>query len=177
MTTNTAPLKYQPYYCEENIWHLCQHPQYQGGQVIFIASYGDYFPMLCQQGVKRPNYPVFWDYHVVLLKDGQIYDFNTTLPFSTPVRQYLEQSFIDESLLAHHQTPMFRVLPAADYVARFLSDRRHMKTAEGWSAPPPNWPMISQTLSNLERFTNMMDGDFGKVYSADQLLKNDDNLI
>ena len=168
--TNT-PLKYQPYYCEENIWHLCQHPQYLGGEVVFIASYGDYFPMLCQQG-EQPGYPVFWDYHVVLLKNGNIHDFNTTLPFTTPIAQYFECSFIDEGLLGSQQIPMFRVLSAEDYVRWFLSDRRHMKTSDGWSAQPPKWPLISETTSNLHQFTDMTDAKFGVVWNATEMLKN-----
>ena len=68
------------------------------------------------------------------------------------------------------QKPMFRVLSAADYVEHFLSDRRHMKTAYSWNAPPPNWPLISQTSSNLERFTDMEDQEFGQVLSATELI-------
>jgi len=172
MSFKSASLKHQPYYCEENIWQLCQHPQYLGGEVIFIASYGDYFPMLCQQGSDQPGYPIFWDYHVVLLKDGHIHDYNSTLPFSTPISEYFEKSFIDESLLSPKQIPMFRMISAEDYVAFFMSDRRHMKNGDDWNAPPPDWPLISQTSSNLERFTDMKDLAFGRVYSSAELLVN-----
>ena len=171
MQDRSSPLKYQPYYCEENIWHLCQHPQYLGGEVVFIASYGDYFPMLCQAGSDHPSYPIFWDYHVVLLKDGYIHDFNSTLPFSTSVTEYFERSFIDENLLTPLQKPMFRVLSAEDYVENFLSDRRHMKTADDWDAPPPDWQMISESASNLHRFVDMRDLEFGKVLSAGEFLR------
>lgn len=170
MNNKSTYLEFQPYYCEENIWHLCQHSLYLRGEVIFIASFGDSFPMLCQQGGEHPSQPIFWDYHVVLLRDGCIHDFNTRLPFSTPIMEYFEQSFIDESLLAPLQIPMFRVLSAEDYVELFLSDRRHMRTADGWNAPPPDWPLISETTSNLRRFIDMRDLEFGKVLSADELL-------
>ena len=170
MRYKTCPLKYHPYYCEENIWHLCQHPQYIGGEVVFISSYGDYFPMLCQENSDGTGYPIFWDYHVVLLNDGCIHDFNSTLPFSTSIAEYFEKSFIDESLLAPMQKPMFRVLTADDYIEFFLSDRRHMKTADSWNAPPPDWPMISETTSNLNRFIDMRDLEFGRVLSAGELL-------
>ena len=168
----TTHLKYQPYFCEENIWQLCQHPQYLGGEVIFISSFGEHFPMLCQAGSDHPSYPIFWDYHVVLLKDGYIHDFNSTLPFTTSVAEYFERSFIDESLLTPLQRPMFRVLSAEDYVTFFQSDRRHMKTADNWDAPPPDWPMISETSSNLHRFIDMRDLEFGRVLCATELLAN-----
>jgi hypothetical protein len=172
MQEKSSPLRYQPYYCEENIWQLCQHPQYLGGEVIFISSYGDHFPMLYQEGSEHPSSPIFWDYHVVLLKDGYIHDFNSTLPFSTSIKEYFERSFIDESLLTPIQKPMFRVLLATDYVEFFLSDRRHMKTADNWDAPPPDWPMISETTSNLHRFIDMRDLEFGRVLCATELLAN-----
>ena len=126
--------------------------------------------MLCQQGSDHPNYPIFWDYHVVLLKDGHIHDFNSRLPFSSPIAEYFKHSFIEESLLAPLQVPMFRVLAAKDYVEFFLSDRRHMKTTNSWDAPPPDWPMISETSSNLHRFIDMTDLEFGRVLSATELL-------
>lgn len=163
-------LKYQPFYCEENIWHLCQHPDYLDGEVVFIAGYGDYFPMLCQQGSENQGSLVFWDYHVVLLKDGNIHDFNTTLPFSSGVNDYFAQSFIDENRLSPLQVPVFRVIPADEFVTAFQSDRSHMKTSEGWSAEPPEWPLISELSSNLGQFANMGDLKFGQVLSASELL-------
>jgi len=134
--------------------------------------------MLCQQGSDQPGNLLFWDYHVVLLKDNHIHDFNSTLPFSTPIEQYFSRSFIDESLLIPLQIPRFRVLPADKYIQLFLSDRRHMKSGDDWHAPPPGWPLISLTSSNLERFTDMEDQEFGQVLSADELvdLKNGKQL-
>lgn len=163
-------LKYQPFYCEENIWHLCQHPDYLGGDVVFIASYGDYFPMLCQQGCDNPGELIFWDYHVVLLNHGNIYDFNTTLPFSSMAIDYFDQSFIDENRLNPLQVPMFRLIPAKEFVAAFQSDRSHMKSEDGWNAEPPEWPLISESASNLDRFSNMGDLEFGRVLNASELL-------
>ena len=139
--------------------------------MVFIASYGDHFPMLCQQGSEHLGYPIFWDYHVVLLKDGHIHDFNSALPFSTSISEYFEKSFIDEDLLPPKQIPMFKVLSAENYVALFMSDRRHMKCGDDWNAPPPDWPLISQASSNLEQFTDMQDPTFGQVLSAAELVR------
>mgnify|MGYP000312495299 CR=1 FL=1 len=165
------PLKYQPNYCEENIWHLCQHRKYLGGKVIFISSLGNYFPMLCQKGGKEIDQTIFWDYHVILLKEGKIFDFNSTLSFSTPIKDYFEQSFIEDFLLMPHQAPKFRVLDAEEYIRLFLSDRRHMKANSTWISPPPSWPPISETSSNLERFTDMRDLEIGDVLTASQVLE------
>ena len=126
--------------------------------------------MLCQAGGDDPRYPIFWDYHVVLLKDGHIHDFNSTLPFSTSIVEYFERSFFDEGLLTPLQIPMFRVIEAEAFVASFRSDRRHMKTADQWDAPPPNWPLISGGESNLHQFVDMRDLEFGRVVSAAELL-------
>ena len=163
-------LKYQPYYCEENIWHLCQHPDYLGGKVIFIAAYGDYCPMFFQKDGQGKNQLIFWDYHVVLLHDGEIHDFNSTLSFSTPLQNYCAYSFADENLLEPQMIPKFRVLSAKDYVASFLSDRRHMKSQSGWDAPPPSWPPISKSSSNLQRFSDMQDFEFGEILGLTELL-------
>ena len=164
-------LKYQPFYCEENIWHLCQHPDYSVGKVIFISADGDYFPMFFQWAGQGKNQLILWDYHVVLLQDGKIHDFNSTLSFSTPLHHYFAHSFADERLLQPEMMPKFRVISAEDFTASFLSDRSHMKSQLGWSAAPPSWPAISESSSNLESFTDMKDLEFGEILSAAQLLE------
>ena len=166
MSGTQVPFQPQPFYCEENIWKLCQHPDFQGGEVIFIASYGDYFPMLHQQGSQQPDLPIFWDYHVILQKEDTIYDFNSTLGFATEASKYFSQSFVDAALLSPLQIPMLRRIPAIEFVAVFKSDRRHMKSQTGWSAPPPEWPLISESESNLSQFVNMQDLTFGEVIAT-----------
>ena len=37
---------------------------------------------------------------------------------------------------------MFRVIPAAEFLEKFASDRSHMVNTEGWIAPPPSYPCI-----------------------------------
>ncbi|PID45820.1 MAG: hypothetical protein CSB47_06855 [Proteobacteria bacterium] len=174
--TYLESIKYQAFYCEENIWQLCQQPQYRGGQVIFIASDGDYFPMYFQKTGQGKDKLIFWDYHVVLLHQGMILDFSSELGFSTPLKYYLDLSFIDEDLLEPSLVPKFRILSDTEYVTFFQSDRRHMMSDSGWSATPPDWPLISENASNLEQFTNMRDLTFGKVFSAKGLLEYYSNL-
>jgi hypothetical protein len=94
---------YQPYYCEENIWHLCQLEQFKNSHVIFIASKGDSFPMLNQRVMQNNLTPVLWDYHVILLaqaETNQILDFDTSLSFNNDVGTYFSNSFIDNDLLS-----------------------------------------------------------------------------
>lgn len=126
--------------------------------------------MLCQQGGNPPDHYVLWDYHVILLREGHILDFNSTLPFCFPVQAYFEQSFMDETLLNPLEIPLFRVLSAEEYVRTLQSDRSHMKNDTGWQAPPPDWPLIDASGSNLQRFTDAHDKAFGEVLSMTQLL-------
>ena len=165
---------YQPCYCEENIWHLCQHKQLKNSYVIFIASKGDAFPMLNQRAMQNPSIPIMWDYHVVLLvldEPNQILDFDTTLPFTTDVQTYFSQSFIEKELVDDVHTPLFRLVPASEYVELFSSDRRHMKTESGWLAPPPAWPLIGKAGHNLPDFIDMNNNDIGEVLDYDALLE------
>ncbi len=165
---------YQPYYCEENIWHLCQHEQFKDSFIIFVASTGDSFPMLNQRVMSDPSIPILWDYHVVLLllsESSQILDFDTILPFGVPVDTYFRHSFLDNRLLTAAETPLFRVVPASEFVGSFSSDRSHMKVGEGWIAPPPDWPRIGRLESNLHRFIDMTNSDIGEVLGYDAVLK------
>lgn len=165
---------YQAYYCEENIWQLCQRPEFIHSEAVVIAALGDCFPILQQRAATAPYLPVLWDYHVVLLwhtGDGDyIIDFDTILPFCTPLADYVQQSFFDERRLHANLRPWFRVIPAQQYATRLQSDRRHMKSAAGWLAEPPAWSPISDNASNLQQFINMKDHNYGQIMSATQLL-------
>ena len=133
------------------------------------------FPIRCQRKANTPTEPLLWDYHVVLLwhvaPDARyILDFDTTLAFCTPIADYFRQAFLDESLLKPRFVPLFRVMPSGEYVEKLLSDRRHMRDEYGWLADPPPWPPTSVTESNLHKFTDMSDADYGKILTAAQLL-------
>lgn len=167
---------YQPRYCEENIWRLSQHAELQNSDVIFIASLGDYFPIVCQRAAETPDTPMLWDYHVVLLWSAgkgarYILDFDTTLPFCTPAASYLQRSFLHEEQIKPDFIPLFRVMPASEYHALLRSDRSHMKTSQGWLAEPPPWLPLSANGSNLHKFTDMRDREFGQVLTKARLLQ------
>jgi len=166
---------YQSAYCEENIWHLCQHEALKNSYVVFIFSEGDSFPMLSQRAANTPSLPVFWDYHVVLLslaEENQIFDFDTTLPFNTNVDTYFRHSFIVNSLLDKRERPMFRIIPSNEFISLFSSDRSHMKKPSGaWYAPPPTWPLIGRSKMNLFEFTNPKNTNIGELLSAESVLE------
>ena len=165
---------YQAAYCEENIWHLSQQKDLQNSYVIFIVSKGDSFPMLNQRASQHPLFPIFWDYHVILLdmsENNQIFDFDTRLPFNTDIKTYFSQSFIDESLLADIEIPLFRLVPSSEYIKLFSSDRSHMKTSTGWLAPPPKWPLIGSSATNLSSFTQARANDLGELLTYEAMLE------
>jgi len=169
---------YQPYYCEENIWHLCQNPPLRESEVIFVSSKGDAFPMLNQRVTSNPQIPILWDYHVILLvksdnndaEHNQIVDFDTTLPFVTDISTYFSQSFLDTKLLRPDEIPFFRIVPANLYSELFSSDRSHMRAGEDWFAPPPPWPLIGNMPSNFYNFIDMTNNTLGEVLSYDAVL-------
>lgn len=141
--------------------------------MVFIFSKGEAFPMLNQSLCEHPALPIFWDYHVVLLvinKNNQIFDFDTTLAFNTDIDFYFKESFINQSILSDKETPMFRLVPADEFTSSFSSDRSHMKTLSGWLSPPPNWPIIGNKGTNLESFIQANDNQFGELLTYDALL-------
>jgi len=141
--------KYTVNYCEENIWHLCQHPLLEGfsKNVLIISNSAKNCPFYAQKSAEG-NLPVWWDYHVVLLatKDGVnfIYDFDSTLPFPSPLTDYLSQTFPNSDVWLSKDLPGFKVIDAAIYINKFYSDRSHMKDDSGnWIFTPPAWPAIT----------------------------------
>lgn len=165
---------YQACYCEENIWHLCQHQAFSNSYVVFIASLGDYFPMLYQAKTGPASEPVYWDYHVVLLLNGPtntVFDFDTQLGFGTDMEAYFKASFIPEEYLTKATRALFKLVPAKTYIESFCSDRSHMQTQSGWSAPPPQWPAIGSGANNLAQFRNMQNDDLSEVFTFDAMLQ------
>ncbi len=68
--------------------------------------------------------------------------------------------------------PLFRVVEAGRFVARFASDRSHMRDATGgWIHPPPPWPTIGDGSMNLPLFIDMTRPFLGDVVDADGLAR------
>ena len=175
---------YHAAFCEENIWHLCQQPSLQNSYVVFIVSKGEAFPMLNQQASEHPSIPIFWDYHVVLLlmpdekqsEKKQIIDFDTSLEFCTDISTYFKESFLDARLLIEEEVPLFRLVPSKEYVELFSSDRSHMQSPTGWLAPPPKWPLIGNSATNLSGFIEARENAFGELLSYDEMLERFSSL-
>ncbi len=61
--------QYAPYYCEENIWHLCQEADFSGfdRKVVLVSNDRRTCALWNQRAQMAHGEPVIWDYHVVLL--------------------------------------------------------------------------------------------------------------
>lgn len=144
----SGPSLYQPYYCEENIWHLCQSPRPGRGQrwVVFISNPGRRC-LLLDQRAGGEHGEVLWDYHVVLLVEPapgrcDVWDLDSRGGAPRPLARWLSTTFGHVGSTPTAYDPMFRVIDAARFVESFASDRRHMRDGAGWRAPPPPWPPI-----------------------------------
>lgn len=160
-----ATLSYTPFYCEENIWHLCQHEGLRDHQreVMVISNPAQRCPLWFQRAVP-PTCPVIWDYHVVLASrpcagaPALIWDLDTRLSFPMAAVDYLDATFMGEDQWQARYKPCFRVVDATVYVAHFTSDRSHMRESGVWLKPPPTWPAIGLgrpgTLASLIDMTS-----------------------
>lgn len=160
--TNTAPEKYQPFYCEENIWHAAERAS--ALNVLWISNRQRRVLMMHQ----KAGSPVLWDYHVVLeTTDGHIFDFDTTL-VDTETCRYLSSSFPVTG--QHRFAPMFRVVPASEFRRVFFSDRSHMShVGEGAVSVPP-WNAIGADRGNcIVDFCNIDREEPGRWMSYEEL--------
>lgn len=138
-------LRYQPFYCEENIWWLCAEPPSGVSieQVIFIASRNGACP-IAEQRAGGADGVAWWDYHCVGLDhERRIWDLDSLLPLPVAASTWIDRSFPGAVELPASLRPRFRVVPSALYLEHFRSDRRHMRSAHGaWLQPPPPWACI-----------------------------------
>lgn len=154
--------RYAPFYCEENIWHLANDRQIQG--VAFISNPRQQVACFAQ-GRSKTGEVMVWDYHVIgFTLDSAtttllVWDFDSTLPNPCPAQRYLAATFPALPAKLKHVTPWFRICTAAQFVATFASDRRHMRNPDGsWQQPPPPWPCIQiagQPAHTLHAFVDM----------------------
>lgn len=161
------PPRYWPFFCEENVWHLSSDEnetlgKVEARQVVFVSS-------ACKQVAMRHQRAgggnaVVWDYHVVLLAAGRLWDLDTTLGFGISPALWLAESFIPGT-----PEPRFRVIEAPAYLASFASDRSHMIGADGRPLKPlPPWPPIGKGM-NLMRFIDMTKPFLGQVTGLEGL--------
>ncbi|MEZ4271868.1 MAG: hypothetical protein R3C68_10705 [Myxococcota bacterium] len=173
--------KYQPYYCEENAWWLCQHPNLGDVMrwVVFISN-TQRACLMWQQRAAQLGSPILWDYHVVVMTPGLIWDLDTRLATPAGAGEYLQQTFLhlSNSYAAevpqnHLYAPQFRVVAAADYIGMLQTDRSHMRQSDGtWRHPPPPWPPMNTPghPSNLQSFIDMTTSGVGNILSLEDML-------
>lgn len=169
-----APHRYQPFYCEENVYHLCGHPEVAdcSPAAVFIRGLGAHVAMWGQRLAQRPAEPVIWDYHVVLLtrRPWRIWDLDTRYACPLAADTYLRRSFRPRLKLRADLAPWFRVVDAAELARTFASDRSHMRTPDGgWTAPPPDWPPIGAG-NTLHRYLDRNDAVAGEILDLPGLL-------
>lgn len=147
-------MRYCPYFCEENVWHLCQDASVgvpvAERSAVFISNRARAVAMRHQ----RAGALVMWDYHVVMIARGAVWDLDTTLGMPVPLARYVDECFFDAGELA----PRFRVVDAPTFIETFASDRTHM---EGTGRPYPAWGPIGAGM-NLMRFVDVDDPFVGE---------------
>lgn len=157
--------QYWPFYCEENIWHLCQEDSLLPCErrVVFISNKNRCVAMQNQ----RAGSLVYWDYHVVLLfrdTSWKVADLDTLLSFPCPVEEYLSNSFVPG------EPSIFRVVDADHYINSFASDRRHMLDQNGkYLQPPPLWNEIGRSGFNLWDFVDVRKNEHGQLYGLHEM--------
>lgn len=159
-------------------------------RAVFVSNETKMTLLFQQKASKAPDsgWPVVWDYHVfaavsctLLAADGKrcgtqtwIYDADSVLSTSAdeatcPVafEGYINATFPASEVTPAQLQPMFRIVPANDFLALFASDRSHMKSVGAddsdvytWHSLPPSWPLIrgagAQSPHNLmSAFVNL----------------------
>ena len=147
---------YQPYFCEENVWHLAQAIS---GTVLLISNVGQAVAIYGQKLGSNTEDPIIWDYHVVLASQGLIYDQDSRLEYPCSAKTYLDESFQPQDRAIHPDfQPSFRLIPSEDYRSYFHSDRSHMKNEDGeWLALKPPWAPITNVSAQALRLQELID--------------------
>ena len=167
-------LAYVPYFCEENVWQLCQHQALEGRRchVLFISN-----PiqecLFMHQRVAAPGKAVVWDYHVVLLVQDRpwyIVDLDTKLPCPLLLTEYIRKTFPKSTPPEYH--PLFRCVERKSFIENFASNRQHMRHNGRWLQKPPPWtpPKTPWTDMNLPNFISMEEDFLGEVLTTSALL-------
>ncbi len=165
MKLNGSPVKYWPFFCEENIWHLCQENFLMPleRKVVFISNTNRYVAMKFQKAAS-PGAKVAWDYHVIILfreSEWKVADLDTRLSLPCSTEEYFANSFVPAA------PPTFRVVDVDDFIRHFASDRRHMRNQP--QAPPP-WNCIG-TGFNLWDFVDVSNTGYGRIYDLKEMVK------
>lgn len=165
--------KYQPYYCEENIWHLIDDYEEKAGHLkaVVVSNEERGVATWSQAAAPAADRAVVWDYHVVLLGhlEGrwQIMDLDCRVGRQLEFDDWWRASFPFGQEVPMRFRPEFRVVDASVYRETLSSDRSHMYDEEDdqWHAPPPPWEPIfdEEQGMNLPDFIDMEAEFVGRV--------------
>lgn len=190
-TSPTMLMKFKPSqsysytanYCEENIWKLAAHPDFQARidecKILIISNLKKQCPIWQQRASLIHGDPVLWDYHVVLVHQQPapaptlIWDLDTLLDTPSPFDLWWQTSFPVLDELPQEYKPMFRLIEASVYLETLSSDRSHMRDERGtWRMPPPSWPPIYDGQHhNLCALIDMSREGVGELLDAHALQK------
>jgi hypothetical protein len=172
----TADLRYAPYYCEENVYHLCAESSLSPAhgvvhrRVVIISNERRCCALWAQRAAASRHRPVLWDYHVIFsaqtaAESWLVWDLDTRLGFPVSLPVYLSGTFRPLDRAHRWLAPRFRIQTAEDYRAHFSSDRSHMRADNGeWLQPPPPWPPIHRAdQPSFLHWTEMGDEDADPV--------------
>jgi hypothetical protein len=166
-----SALPYQPFYCEENVYRLCESERLAGigKKVVFASNERRRIAMWQQKPAPDPAEASVWDYHVFLLALGEggweAWDPSSALGAPVLVERYLARTF-DAGPVPRRLQPRFRVIDGEEFLSTFASDRSHMRASGGgYVEPPPPWPPVGRpgVSSNLARFVDMRETIAGAV--------------
>jgi hypothetical protein len=142
------PILHQPFWCEENIWHLAQHTATTAVDSLVLVLTGAQAQVACwNQKAGDDSDAILWDYHVVLATYSggwQIRDLDSRLGYPVTAAEWLRGTFPCPDLVSQPYQPRCALIPAEDFVREFGSNRAHMLNIDGsWQQRPPPWPMIA----------------------------------
>lgn len=182
-------MRYCPYFCEENVWHLCLDDVVTDGarvvslddrRAVFISNDRRAVPM-DRQRAGQGNV-IAWDYHVVLFaltRGGwRCWDLDHEGGVPQDLAVWMSSTFLVGAPLEVFRTltgkdvdaPRFRVVEAAEFLELFSSDRSHMMDDRRRPTRPfPDWPAIDTGESTLMRFIDTRAAWVGEVFSYDDL--------
>jgi protein N-terminal glutamine amidohydrolase len=168
--------RYQPFYCEENVWWLLHELARARSYALFISN-AHHAVALWRQRSAPAHQPLVWDYHVIALEVGETamaWDLDSRLPRPVTLARYLAETFGPLPKGVVTMAPLFRIIAAEIFLTHLATDRAHMRAADGsFLKPPPPWPpphgarvggaARSGSASNVLRFADMSDPCLGEV--------------
>lgn len=136
---------YTSCYCEENIYHLAR--LFPDSYTVIISNRDRTVPfwsnkLRIDQGSEDGH--IIWDYHVVLIKEDKIWDFDSAVSFPCSIREYFDR--VLRTSISLHLPEQFRrqyrVIRSLDFVRDFASDRSHMLRDGQYVMPIPTYAAI-----------------------------------